>query len=157
FECVVLPVEPTRAFGDRRERREQDRTEERVVVGRPQTGVGVREDRGSGLTAKILDRVSRVREPSERRSLLGDERSDERPVLVERRPAARRVLLERERQLRAALRRERGQAERAQGLIQVRCPERHRLFYALGKRSPTRCSWPKADRPGTRRRSGSRL
>ena len=82
----------------------------------------VGEDRGRGLAAKIFDRVAGVREPSQRRGLLLDEGADERPVLVERRSATRRMLLEGERQLRPPLGGERRETERAQGLVEVRCP-----------------------------------
>ena len=54
--------------------------------------------------------------------------ADERPVLVERRPVAGRMLLEGERKLGAALGREGREAERAQGLVEVRCPDRHEFL-----------------------------
>ena len=110
--------------------------------------MGVREDRRGRLAAEVVDRVARVGQAAQRRRLLLDEAADERPVLVERGPAAGRMLLEGERQLGAALGRECREAERAQGLIEVRCAERHRSDYAARGLSPTR-----SERPG--RRAGS--
>ena len=108
--------------------------EEGVVAGRPEPRVRVREDRRRRLAAQVVDRVARVGEPAQRRRLLRDEGAHERPVLVERGPVAGRVLLEGERKLRAALGGERREAERAQGLVEVRCPDRHESFYAAARR-----------------------
>ena len=85
---------------------------------------------GSRRRSSIALRASG--QPAQRRRLLLDEAAHERPVLVERRPAARRVLLERERQLGPALDRERREAEAAQRLVEVRCPERHALSWRPG-------------------------
>src|SRR5581483_8872164 len=124
-ECLVLPVETTAALRDRTQERQQDRPEERVVLARGETRMCAGEDRGRRLTAKVVDRVARVRQAAKCRSLLVEEAPDEGPVLVERRAVARRVLLERERQLRTALDRERRETESAQRLVEVRCPKRH--------------------------------
>jgi len=121
-EGVVVPVEPAAALGDRGQHRKQDRPKERVVLARAHARVRVREDRGGGLAPEIVDRVARVRETPKRRGLTVDEATNKRPVLVERRAVARRMLLERKRELRAALDRERSEAERSQRLVQVRSP-----------------------------------
>ena len=117
LERLVLPVEPTAALGRPREHRQQDRAEQRIVAGFAEARVRAREDGCRRLAAEILDRVARIGQPAQRRRLLLDEPLHERAVLVERRAVARRVLLERERHLRSALGGERGQAERAQGLV----------------------------------------
>jgi hypothetical protein len=95
----------------------------------------MREDRRGGLVLQVLDRVARIGQAAQRRRLLLDERAHERPVLVQRRAAASRMLLEGERDLRAALGRERREAERAQRLVQVRGAN-HVSCYAPGGSPP---------------------
>ena len=125
-------------------------------------GVRAREDRGGRLAPKVLDRVARVGQAAQRRRLLLDEAAHERPVLVERRPAARRVLLEGERHLRAALGRERAEAERAQGLVEMRGAQhahitrRARLLSCLAARAPVRGAVVVAAAPRRDRRAAAR-
>ena len=141
-ERLVVPVEAAATLGGPRQHRQQDRPEERIVAGVADPGVGAREDRGRGLALQIVDRVARVGQPAQGRCLLLDEAADERAVLVERRACSRRVLLERERDLRAALGRERAEAEAAQRLVEMRCAKRramraHVRQYAPRGLSPT--------------------
>ena len=98
----------------------------------------MREDRRCRLPSQVVDCVAGVGQPTQRRRLLFDEAAHERAVFVERRALTRRVLLEGERQLGAALGRECRETERAQGLIEVRCPMRHGASYEARSRSPTR-------------------
>ena len=116
----------------------------------------MREDGRCRLAPQVLDRVPGVGQSAQRRGLLGDERPHERPVLVQRRPVAGRMLLECERQLRAPLGREGGEAERAQGLVEVRCPERHECFYEAGAPSPTGPRLPRASRSDTETAASAR-
>src|SRR5262249_17838819 len=134
LERIVFPVEAAAALRDRSEGRQEDRPEERIVVALPEGRVRVREDRGGRLAPEILDRVARVGQPAQGRCLLRDERPDEGPVLVERGAVPGRVLLEREGQLGSALGRVRREAERTQGLVQVRSTDRHAT--ALRDRGP---------------------
>ena len=175
-ERLVVPVETTAALGrPRQHRHEIERKSASSSVS--EARVRSREDRGGRLALAVVDRVPGVGKAPQRRRLLLDEAADERPVLVERRAVTRRVLLERERNLSPALRRERGEAEAAQRLVQVRCPESHtrelraaRVCSSLaapgtstssgcrrpGRRSGSRCgSVGTAGRPGVDRAAGS--
>ena len=156
LEGLVLPVEAARALGDGGERRDEDRLEECVVPGRPEPRVGVREDRRGRLATEVVDGVASVREAAEGGRLLGHERAHERAILVERRPVPGRMLLEGERQLGAALGGERCEAERAQGLVEVRCPDRHGCIYETDVPSPTgELGDRRRAQPKTRRRTRS--
>ena len=80
-------------------------------------------------------RASPPGKATQRRRLLLDEAAHERAILVQGRPLGSRVLLERERDLRPTLRRERGKAERAQRLVEMRGTQ-HAVIYAPGGSLP---------------------
>ena len=132
-----MPVEAAAPLGDGGEKRQEDRAEERVLVRVAEPVVRAREDRGGRLARQVVKSVARVRQSAQRRRMLLDEAAHERAVLVQGRSLPGRVLLERERQLRPAFGRERGKAERAQGLVEVQSSKRHAGDYAAGGSSPT--------------------
>ena len=99
-------------------------------------------DGRSGLAVELLDRDPGVGQRAEPFGPRVDVRAHERPVLVERRPPAlARMLLERKGNLVAGLdvgreQREAGQAEQAQGAVEVRGAHGHAFRYAIGGSSP---------------------
>ena len=155
-ERLVVPVEAAAALSSPRQHRQEDRAEERVVVRLREPRVRPREDCGGRLAPQVVDRVTGVGQPPERRRLLLDEPAHERAVLVQRRPVAwsraprRRTALAR----RARPRTPRDRTRAATGRDAGRAAREHlraaRVHPFLAAGTPVRGAVVVADAPTTR-------
>jgi hypothetical protein len=141
LERLVVPVEAPARLGRRDEQAEEDCPEERVVLARAGTRVGMGEDRRGRLAPELLYGDKRVLACAKDGLPLLDERAHERLQLVQGRAAALDVLLERERQLGALLQLapeddEGPEDEAAEKRIEVRRSHGHASGYEARDPSP---------------------
>ena len=162
-EGLVVPVEAATGLCGRDQEPEENGAEQRLVLARPRSCVGLREDRCRGLAPELLDGEPRIVARAQHRLALLDEGAHEGPELVQRRPTPLDVLLERERQLDALLELapehdEGAEDEAAEERVQVRGAYGHASGYALRTPSPASATGARrlcAGRRGSRpRRAG---
>ena len=143
LERLVVPIEAAARVRGRHEEPEEHCPEERIVLGRPGSRVGLGEDSGRRLACELLERETRVLSSTQERLTVLDERADERAQLVQCRALALDVLLEGERKVCSLLELptehdESAEDETTEEWVQMRSAHSHDFRYAAEAASPLR-------------------